>query len=273
MKTDVKDAIELEISYEKTLIRRVEKRLKQLESVPQNNLLGIKRNDKTYYYISSFDNNKETRRYLNKDDQNYRKQIQEKYCLSKLLTNCSENITLLELVCEGLNPTNPYEVVEDAPHAYREQDNAMKLIYGCESVSRWKQHKLEEKSRYPVYREDELKHVAGDGTKTRSKSEAMIIDLLNAKGIQYVYEYPMRFNGCLKSPDFIIWDKKGKREIIIEHLGLMSDLDYRSNQYDKIGLYIEAGYVPNVNLLLTFDDRNGNINLPAISKMVDAIVQ
>lgn len=272
MITDVNKAISLELDYEKRLIKRVEKRLKQLERLPNINLIGVNRNGSMYYYLSSFENNKETRTYLNKHQQELRKLLQEKYCLSRMLVNCRENVLHLQKINEGLNPVDPYEIVKDASQAYQDQDNAAKIVYGCESESRWKRAKLAEKNQYPNYRMDELRHTAGDGTKTRSKSEAMIIDLLNGKGIQYVYEFPMRFNGQLKSPDFIIWDKKGNREIIIEHLGLMNDLSYRSNQYDKIGVYIEAGYVPNVNLLLTFDDKDGNINIPSISRMIDAIL-
>ena len=60
--------------------------------------------------------------------------------------------------------------------------------------------------------------------------------------------------------------------MLIEHLGLMSDADYQDDQYEKLCLYIMEGYIPNVNLLLTFDDKDGNINVPAISKMIDAIM-
>lgn len=52
----------------------------------------------------------------------------------------------------------------------------------------------------------------------------------------------------------------------------MSDADYQDDQYEKLCLYIMEGYIPNVNLLLTFDDKDGNINVPAISKMIDAIM-
>ena len=55
-------------------------------------------------------------------------------------------------------------------------------------------------------------------------------------------------------------------------MGRMDDYNYRADQTDKLGLYIQEGYVPNVNLLLTFDDKNGKINVPAISKMIDAIL-
>ena len=82
----------------------------------------------------------------------------------------------------------------------------------------------------------------------------------------------MYLGNKLKWPDFIIWDKKHNRELLIEHLGLMGDEDYREDQNEKIKLYIEEGYVPNVDLLLTYNDKNGNINVPAISRMIDAIM-
>ena len=199
-------------------------------------------------------------------------ELQERYYIEHAIELCRKNIEMLDLVKDSYFSLDPADVVQNAPLAYREQENAMKLVYGFASETIWKKRKLAYKSRFQVPYPENLKHIAGDGTATRSKSEALIIDLLNMKGIPYVYDYPLYLGNKIKWPDFIIFDRKNNRELIIEHLGKLSDEGYLIDQEDKLGLYIHEGYVPNVNLLLTFDDRDGNINVPAISRMIDAFL-
>lgn len=271
MLSDCINSISMELDYQKKVLKLFKTRLAKLQD-HKDTLLLMNQHGKNRYYVSREIDGKKCRLYLNKTELEYRKELQERYYLERAVELCRKNIEMLDLVKDSYYSIDPADVIRNAPLAYREQENATRLTYGYESESTWKKKKLAEKAKHSVPFPDYLRHIAGDGTVTRSKSEALIIDLLNMKGIPYVYDYPLDLGSKTKWPDFVILDKKHKRELLIEHLGRMDDKDYREDQTEKLGLYIQAGYVPNVNLLLTFDDKNGNINVPAINRMLDAIM-
>lgn len=271
MFSDLSKDIDLEIENQGKIAKRIEKRLSELDKCERKTLIAKVIKGKTRYYTSQYVNGKEERTYLGKKDEKYRKELQELYCLEIAKKMCAENIELLEWIKRDYNELDPEIICKDAPLAYQEQENANNLIIRYGSNNRWKQRKLEYKERFKPYRPEELKHVASDGTITRSKSEALIANLLSAKDIAYVYECPIKLGDALRSPDFTIYDRRRNREVILEHMGMMNSTDYRVAQSEKLGLYIANGYIPNVNLILTFDDASGRINIPAISKVIDAV--
>lgn len=265
-------SVDMELNTQRNYIHRLQKRRAELESISNVNIVAHYQLGKIrYYQIESIDGVGK-RVYMNKSQEDLRRQIQERYYLERAIPLCKKNIEMLEMLHDSYYSLDPNDVVKDAPLAYREQENACKLLYGVENASRWKERKLKYKARYRVPYPEGLQDMAEDGTMTRSKSEALIINLLNQKGIPYVYECPIYLGLKRIWPDFVIWDRKHNRELLIEHMGMMDDDIYRGDQTEKLGLYIREGYVPNVNLLLTFDDANGKINVPAISKMIDAVM-
>lgn len=273
MKSYLLNAVNLEIEYQEKLMKRVLKRRKELSDVADLSLIAnYNGNGRKQYYIQEKENGKSIRKYLGKKDTGLVKNLQEKRYIDKVIPNCVKNLEMLKMLRDSYYPTNPREVMASMPLAYQEQEQANDLVYKYRNSERWKAAKLAIKDSYPVHRAESLRHVAIDGTITRSKSEAVILNLLVEKEIPFVYEVPMRFNGILKSPDFLIYDRKNNREVILEHMGRMDLENYRDNQYDKIGLYISSGWVPNVNLILTFEDVQGNINIPAISRTIDSIL-
>lgn len=272
MRKSLLDSVNLEIEYQESLKKKFKRRLLELNQEPDYTLIANRSKGRLQYYVLKHEDGKEVRTYIGKRDENLRKNLQEKHYLKKALLNCSKNLEMLLQIRDSYYPIDPCEVVKNDALAYQEQEQSNELVYGNQSNERWRQRKIAIKNNYSPYNEKELKHIAVDGTLTRSKSEALIINLLIEKEITFVYEVPMRFKNVLKSPDFLIYDRKNNREIILEHMGRMDKESYRADQYDKLGLYIASGWVPNVNLILTFDDVNGNINIPAISKIVDAIM-
>ena len=170
-------------------------------------LIAMNQNNTIRYFISKKEDGVRKRVYLNKSQEKLKREIQERYYLERAIPRCEKNIEMLEMLRDSYYSLDPVEVVKNAPLAYREQENAMRLVYGCDNESAWKRKKLAWKSKFKVPYPERLKHVAGDGTPTRSISEAVIIDLLNMKGIPYAYDFPMYIGNQLKWPDFIIWDR------------------------------------------------------------------
>ncbi len=72
-----------------------------------------------------------------------------------------------------------------------------------------------------------LIHTTTRGDVVRSKSEALIAELLHARRIEYAYERKLTFDdGSFRYPDFTIEDDDLGRTIYWEHLGMLNDSVY-----------------------------------------------
>jgi exodeoxyribonuclease V alpha subunit len=103
------------------------------------------------------------------------------------------------------------------------------------------------------FREDGLVHVAKDGTPMRSKSEVIIANELINRGISVDYEEPLYGKdgdpGNFRLPDFTVY--KAGKAYYWEHLGLLSDPDYRRRWELKQHWYEANAYVDH---LITTED-------------------
>ena len=114
------------------------------------------------------------------------------------------------------------------------------------------------------------------GMLVRSKSEAIICNLLNQYSIEYVYEGRMELRDekgfkVIRKPDFTITTKKGT--LIWEHLGLLDNDEYFETNASKLRLYWRNGFVLNENLIVTVDEPGGGINARTIDRIIkDSIV-
>lgn len=82
-----------------------------------------------------------------------------------------------------------------------------------------------------------LKHKTLKGEKVRSKSEALIANMLFVKNIEYHYEEEIDVGGRTIPPDFRIYVKSQNKFKLLEHLGLLVKEKYRSDALEKMELY------------------------------------
>jgi len=113
-------------------------------------------------------------------------------------------------------------------------------------------------------------NLTNHGIYARSKSEVAILDLYYEKQIPIHYDELALAGNEYISPDFIGLRKDGS-VVIHEHVGLLSDSKYAERHYNKLETYRNLGFEQGRNLLVTFDDGNGHINLPLISMQIDDI--
>ena len=119
------------------------------------------------------------------------------------------------------------------------------------SFSDW-QWMIKPYERNPYYPE-RLKYTTTNEFKMRSKSEQAIANRLEARGIPYRPEAPLRFGDKIVYPDFMILLPSG--DIVIwEHFGLMDDPEYKQKASEKIEEYRKCGFVQHKNLICTYEE-------------------
>lgn len=123
------------------------------------------------------------------------------------------------------------------------------------------------------YYADKLIHITRSGIKMRSKSEVIIANELDSTGIAFEYEKNLVLkNGKEFIPDFTIF-KGSEVQTYWEHLGMLSDVDYRAkweykkSEYIKNGISEEQG-----NLIVTEDSAKGGIDSFIIAQHVKSLL-
>lgn len=121
------------------------------------------------------------------------------------------------------------------------------------------------------YREEDKIHHVSNGLAVRSKSEALIAEMLLRYKIEFRYEQTLEINGQTLVPDFTIKTSSGQI-IYWEHCGLISDSKYMARHNNKILTYSSAGILPCKNLIITYDDATGKINNHLIKTQIKAFL-
>lgn len=121
--------------------------------------------------------------------------------------------------------------------------------------------------------EERLIHITARGEAVRSKSEVIIANMLHAKGIDYLYEAPLEFEGISKYPDFTIEDDDTGITYYWEHCGMLHDPGYRSRWEEKKRWYADHGITEEGGakgrLIITRDQANGSFDSEAIAAFID----
>lgn len=107
------------------------------------------------------------------------------------------------------------------------------------------------------------------GERVRSKSEQLIANLLYRLGIPYRYECPIKVavNGKTQTwyPDFTILDVKNRKEVYLEHLGMLDDRseenNYARNAFWKMKVYEENGLYEGKNMLYSFETGQAPLDI------------
>ena len=126
------------------------------------------------------------------------------------------------------------------------------------------------KEEYPRYEEykGQKKVRAETGEKVRSKSEAIILGILHRNRIPFRYECELDLGGEKVHPDFMIRHPRSGQVFLWEHLGKMDDPAYVERNLRKIRNYINAGWIPMKNLILTFETDEDPMDAELATLMV-----
>ena len=266
--------VKMDLEFQERLLRRLVRRRESLAYLEGKYLTVVERAGKRYFYETECINSKELKKYLNSDMRDRRHNLQELKYLDMAIANCRENIENMKLFLRDYRTIEPAELVKEMGKAYQEQKNAMNMVYGISSAAKWRINKQREKAdfekQFGKYRENEHKHISVTNTPMMSKSEVIMENALIYLNIPYVYEVPMIIGGKTFCPDFIVLNTRTKQEFLFEHIGYFVSEDYRERYLRKLTHYIENGYIPNVNLLLTYEDMNGDIDVSSIYKLLKA---
>lgn len=221
-----------------------------------------------YYYAKR--KGEETRAYLGNDSNHEVRNIREFRYLKQLIEDLDSEIRLLRALQEGHLDVDYDAVQSRLPRIYRDPllpDHSTRM---CDAAKKWRDQKEYEKKQYKTKNLEGLIMKALDGTLMRSKSEVIIANMLISQDIPYIYELPHMVNGIVVYSDFTALSTIDFRsEIIIEHEGLMNNINYQRTFMNKVNGYLAEGVIPGRDVFFTFDDLNGGFDPSPVQDIID----
>ena len=228
-----------------------------------------------YYFVSRGSGNGGVRtfQYLGKESNDTVRDVKEFRHLQRSLKALSKDIRLLKLIQSELEDFDRETIDMKLPKTYRHG-----LLHSNTSVdpraALWKKEAEARKEAYiaihGVFHPEELVNPTDDGTMVRSKSEAMIYNLLLRHGITFVYELPLKMKNKARFPDFTLLSEVDyKTVILIEHQGMMDEPEYSDRFNKRVYDYLCNGFISCINIFYTFDGADGSINTNPILDIIN----
>lgn len=271
---DIKREVEEELDYQMKLF---EKLGKEIAILPAGSLCTKLINGREYVYLQerTLDKNgtsKILQHYVSQKDTQLAENVLRRRFAEKSMMKLKKSIWQLESFLKKYEPYSATDVYESLPKAYVKFDICGYLSKSEREIIAWNEQfkgDLEKNSKentsiYPEY----LKHVTSKGLKVRSKSEAIICELMDYHNIQFRYEKMLFVSENKVYPDFTIMRKFDRKIIYWEHFGMLNDVDYSQNMVKKLRAYEDVGIIPWDNLIVTTDSIDGRINIKHIKTII-----
>lgn len=216
------------LNHLKTRITILEQAIKRAEkdagSFPCGHLrVSTSRNRCRYYQLT--EPGDLVGKYLTKDCLVHAKALAQKDYNEQFLKEAQKELAALEKTLSKLAKSNSDLVYQKLSPGRKKLVNPYILpddIY----IEEWLSESFKPNPYMPESRIYDTKR----GDMVRSKSEAIIADMLLDLGIPYHYEKPIRLKGGAKRyPDFTLLKVAAREEVYLEHFGLLDDEDYRAD--------------------------------------------
>lgn len=200
------------------------------------------------------DNDSSNRKYLPKKRRSLAHALARKKYESLLLKDMQDELKCINLYINHRKEVNwSWLLAKDSP--YRE------LLINDD----WENQPYEKKDDHP----ESLTHQGPKGELMRSKSETIIAHLLYERGIPYHYEEIHHFGKIDIGSDFTIKHPVTGQIYIWEHFGMAEKKSYQQQEIiPKIPAYLNAGFIPGVNLITTYETDNVSMDISKIEQLI-----
>lgn len=239
--SDIIDAMKAELKEEKKMIAFMERR----ELLIPPGSLEIRELSSGTYYVQRFpmDGSKKGIYLdpLNDEHRDVIKELMEKKTIVHGRPILEKNVKSMERCLKGLRQYHPTD------HRFGELLGSEYYLEDDLCIKEWRK-KPECMNPY----KPELRiHETKKGILVRSKSEALIADMLFDLGIEFKYEPELWINGEVYYPDFEILHPTSLTLIWWEHLGRLHDPKYVYKNIGKVESYARGGIQQGRNLIIT----------------------
>ncbi len=255
------------IRYEEMQIRKAElaaeaKEIRQRLLFLPEGQLECRKNRRGFQWYHNIDNRSI---YLPKSEKTLAQQLAERTYLNRRLKEVRAEIGAIDAYGKAYEKRPKKTALQYLQKKEYEELLSPVLTAQQKSFLKWQN---EEYPRNPSHPE----HLTVEtywGEMVRSKSERDIFTLLRDRGIPCCYERQIVIDGIEVYPDFTILHPKTGKKYLWEHFGRMDDPEYRRKALRKLQLYIENGWIPGVNLIITMETQEQPLNRKQVLHQIE----
>ena len=252
------------VELEKVLIS-ARNRYAEIDNFMEESYLRIayKKNRVDYYLKNKTGDMNDSGRYIKKSEIEIAKNIAQRDYDIRVIKKAEERIKSIKGFLRKYRSTDLKELYNKTHPKRRELIN-IDVLSDEEYIKRWNLVEYKGKS---LLVDNEI--ITEKGEVVRSKSEKIIADKLYMLGIPYRYEYPLMLDdGLTIYPDFTILKMPERKEVFLEHFGMMDDEEYVNKMLFKISTYERNGIFIGVNLFVTYETSRKPINTKALNNQL-----
>ncbi len=221
--------------------------------------LEIKRG-KVYYRL------KKNNRYLGTIDNPMVRQLLTDGVLDRIINEIDERIDTIDQLLPCMRPIDIKNIENDLETVYGNFPRSVLEDLGLPDVENMPPAVGSDN---PDYHPENLQYVSSSGILVRSKSELLIADTYTALRIPFFYESRIYLkDGSFITSDFKAFSPSKGRWMYHEHAGMITLPEYRNRFYKKMEDYISVNLYPQHDVLFTFDNPDGTINMQLIQILI-----
>ena len=236
---------------------------KFLSTAPER-VLRVNQTGKSFqYYVRN--NPKDTHgKYISKEQKIYIQQLAQKEYAKRVLTAARKNGASIQQFLNGYQEERIDKILDKFQGQKRELIVPY-ILTNEEYADKWQQESIMTRNDLP--RENQI--FTEKGEVVRSKSEKILADKFKLENIPYHYEKELYLRGYGKVyPDFILLNKRTRKEFLWEHLGRMDDPNYCEKAIKKLELMQKNGIIPGKHLLLTYETSAHPLNMKIVEQLI-----
>ena len=232
-----------------------------LKKLPEGRLCYKVVNGRVRYY--TWDKERKCQVYIKKKDADLVYQLKYRRIVEEAIRTIEQNLKAQERLIVNYQEYDPQscqmrlgKVYQDMPEKFYHMPRKAVLVEGYQNN----------------YRTEDLIQSSSFGMKFRTKSEALIAELLHSAGVPFTYEAKLVLvdefgEKHYYKPDFTFILPDGRR-IIWEHFGRMDLPEYRQKNFKKLAIYHYNNIYPPKNLIITMESKDGGIDVDAIQYII-----
>lgn len=244
------------------VIRELQMKIKEvMKCAPDGSLRCIVNKGTFQYYIGS--------KYQSKKNRDLVKRIAQKEYCQQLSKYIEQERKALEKLLETIENC-PLENVYNRLHPAR-KELVEPLVKPVEKLIEEFENIMYEGKAFSE--EDATAYYTNKGERVRSKSEKIIADTFERKGISYHYEMPLKLKYRNKTitlyPDFTVMNIRTGKVYIFEHFGMMDKPSYFENAMLKMDTYEKNNIMLGDKLIITHETSGGTLDTNVLENYID----
>lgn len=235
-----------------------------LNGVPNGTLLtrNIQGKERYYHYLPG-----ETKSgiYLPESKMDLAQALAQKSYDEKILNAAEGEMKALKKYLGSV----PAVMVEDIFESY--SDSRQKLIVPIiETDEQFLQRWLNQPFPNVKGRREHPVVITDQGKEVDSKAELVLSMQFDKRKVPFLQQVPIVLpSGRVIYADFKALNLRKRKEFVWEHLGMLGSEDYCRHSLPRLNELIMNGYIPGVNLILTWESEECKLDLRVVNKLIN----